>query len=150
MSCSTRAYPVIAKMHKKEYNRCRGDKMSTGTYETTDEQWERVKDLLPPERTGKPGRPCETSNRDVLNGALWIAHTGSQWKELPLKYGRRSTVHERFKSWKDKGILEAIFAELSKDSDMQDLSFDSTSCKVHQHAGGAKRGQKNPVQQPKK
>jgi len=34
--------------------------------------------------------------------------------------------------------LVAIFEELSKDCDMQDLPFDSTSCKVHQSAAGAK------------
>ena len=52
--------------------------MSTKTYEIKDEQWERIKDMLPKERTGKPGRPCGTSNRDVLNGALWLNHTGAQ------------------------------------------------------------------------
>jgi transposase len=120
-----------------------GDIMSTTTYDISDEQWERIKDKFPPERTGKPGRPCDTSNRSVLNGGLWIGHTGSQWKELPECYGKKSTVHERFKSWKDEGILETIFAELAKDCDMQDISFDSTSCKVHQHAAGAKRGARN-------
>lgn len=119
--------------------------MSTISYEINEEQWERIKDMLPKEKTGKPGRPCKTTNRDVLNGALWIGHTGAQWKELPPRYGKRSTVHGRFKAWKDSGFLEAIFAELSKGCDMQDLSFDSTSCKVHQHAAGAKRGRKKPV-----
>jgi len=116
--------------------------MSNGKYEISNEQWERIKDMLPPERTGKPGRPCKTTNRDVWNGALWINRTGSQWSELPAKYGARSTVHGRFKGWEDAGILEAIFVELSKDCDMQDVALDSTSSKVHQHAGGAKRGRK--------
>jgi transposase len=119
--------------------------MSTNTYEIKDAEWERIKNMLPPERTGKPGRPCETTNRNVLNGVLWIGHTGCQWKELPPEYGKKSTVHERFKAWKDSGVLEAIFAELSKDSDNQDMSFDSTACKVHQHAAGAKRGLKNLI-----
>jgi transposase len=119
--------------------------MSTSAYEIKDDQWERLKDLLPKERTGKPGRPCKTTNRDVLNGVLWIGHTGAQWKELPPQYGKRSTVHGRFKAWKDSGLLEEIFAVLSKECDMQDLSFDSTSCKVHQHAAGAKRGRKKSV-----
>jgi transposase len=114
--------------------------MSSNTYEISDSQWERIKDMLPLERTGKAGRPCGTSNRDVLNGALWIGHTGAQWKELPECYGKKSTVHERLKLWKDRGIIEKIFTELSSDCDMQDLSFDSTSCKVHQHATGVKRG----------
>ena len=86
-----------------------------------------------------------TTNRNVLNGTLWIDRTGSQWSEVPERYGKKSTVHGRFKEWKESGILELIFAELSKESDSQDLSFDSTSCKVHQHAGGAKRGQKKPI-----
>ena len=119
--------------------------MATNTYEINDEQWERIKDMLPPEKTGKPGRPCATTNRSVLNGALWIGHTGCQWKELPDTYGTKSTVHERFKAWKDIGIIEAIFSELSQDCDMQDLSFDSTSCKVHQHAAGVKRGLENLI-----
>jgi transposase len=119
--------------------------MGTKRYEISESQWKRIKDMLPLERTGKAGRPCKTTNRDVLNGALWIERTGSQWSELPERYGKKSTVHGRFKEWKDSGILEAIFAELSKESDAQDLSFDSTCCKVHQHAGGAKRGQKKPI-----
>jgi transposase len=114
--------------------------VATNTYDITDEQWERIKDMLPQERTGKPGRPCRITNRRALNGGLWIAHTGCQWKELPREYGSKSAVHARIKSWKDNGILEAIFHELSKECDMQDISFDSTSCKVHQHAAGAKRG----------
>jgi len=117
--------------------------MSTTSYDINDNQWERIKDMLPLERTGRPGRPCKTTNRNVLNGGLWIGHTGAQWAELPLRYGKKSTVHERFKAWMDSGILEAIFAELSKDCDMQDVSFDSTSSKVHQSATGAKRGPKN-------
>jgi transposase len=119
--------------------------MATTKCDITDEQWERIKEMLPLESTRKAGRPCKTYNRDVLNGALWIGHTGSQWTELPEIYGKKSTVHARFKAWKDNGILEAIFAELSKDCDMQDLSLDSTSCKVHQHAAGVKRGLMNLV-----
>lgn len=127
-----------------------GDSMATNTYEISDEKWERIHSMFPAERTGKRGRPCSTTNRQVFNGALWIDHTGAQWKELPAEYGKKSTVHGRFKQWKDSGILEKVFAELSKEPDMQDVAFDSTSCKVHQHAGGVKRGLQKPVCQPKK
>ena len=41
-------------------------------YELTKEQWERVRPLLPPEETGKRGRPRK-DNRMMLNGMLWIA-----------------------------------------------------------------------------
>ena len=51
-------------------------------YELTKEQWERIQPLLPPEKTGKRGHPCK-DNRTMLNGMLWIARSGAQWRELP-------------------------------------------------------------------
>ncbi|HCR83009.1 MAG TPA: hypothetical protein DIW07_06260 [Lachnospiraceae bacterium] len=44
------------------------------------------KTFFPPERPGKRGRPAN-SNRDMLNGMLWIARSGAQWRELPFRYG---------------------------------------------------------------
>jgi len=114
--------------------------MESNTYDIVDEEWERIKDMLPAERTGKAGRPCSTSNRNIWNGASWIGHTGSQWKELPSRYGTKSTVHERFKSWKDSGILEAIFAELSKSADRQDMPLDSTMQSASARGRGKKGG----------
>jgi len=38
-------------------------------YEMTNSEWERVKGLLPPERTGKPGKPS-SDNRTALNGIV--------------------------------------------------------------------------------
>ena len=40
--------------------------MSTNAYEINEEQWDRIKNMFPQERTGKPGRPCKTTNKDVL------------------------------------------------------------------------------------
>ena len=108
-------------------------------YEISDEKWERVKNLLPPERTGKPGRPS-SDNRTALNGMLWIDRTGAPWEDLPRRYGAKSTVYDRFKKWTTMGIFEKIFEILSSDADDQDYSMDSTSAKVHQHAAGAKKG----------
>ena len=51
-------------------------------YELTKEQWERIKELLPAEQTGKRGRP-QKINRSMLNGMVWIARSGAQWRELP-------------------------------------------------------------------
>lgn len=109
-------------------------------YELTNEEWERIKDLLPPERTGKKGRPC-MDNRKMLNGMLWIARSGAQWRELPSHYGKWSGVYTRFRKWRDDGVLEAVFRALSADSDMENLGIDSTSIKVHQSANGGKKGQ---------
>ena len=47
-------------------------------HEISDQEWERVKDLLPPENSGE-GRPSKP-NRIMLNGMLWIAKTGAPEK----------------------------------------------------------------------
>ena len=108
-------------------------------YEASDGEWERVKDFLPPERTGRPGRPSG-DNRTALNGILWVARSGAPWRDLPERYGPWSTLYDKFARWSDAGIMEKIFESLTVDADMQDLSLDSTSVKVHQHAAGAKKG----------
>ncbi|MCI9678918.1 MAG: transposase, partial [Oscillospiraceae bacterium] len=46
-------------------------------YELTKEQWERVKAVLEPERTGKRGRPRK-DDRKMLNGMVWIVRSGAQ------------------------------------------------------------------------
>ncbi len=105
-------------------------------YELTPEQWERVKDLLPQPHKGK-GRPAK-DNRIMLNGMMWIARSGAQWRELPEKYGPWQTVYSKYRKWVDEGVLENVFKALSKDADMENLSIDSTSVRVHQSANGGK------------
>ena len=109
-------------------------------HEISDRDWERIKDLLPPENTGE-GRPSK-SNRVMLNGMVWIAKTGAPWRDLPERFGPWQTVYTRFRQWSDNDTFKALFEHLSSDADMTDVSIDSTSCKVHQHACGAKKGMK--------
>jgi len=53
-------------------------------YELTDEQWERIRPLLPPPaRTGRP----RADDQKVLNGILYVLRTGCAWKEMPREYG---------------------------------------------------------------
>jgi len=108
-------------------------------YEVSDEEWERIMDIFPPERTGKPGRPSG-NNRTALNGILWIARSGAPWRDLPDRYGSWSTLYDRFARWTETGVIEKVFETLTVDADMQDLSMDSTVVRAHQHAAGAKKG----------
>ncbi|MEA4823038.1 MAG: IS5 family transposase [Clostridiaceae bacterium] len=109
-------------------------------YEITTEQWNRIKNMLPPEQTGKKGRPRK-DNRIMLNGMLRIARSGCQWRELPECYGKWRGVYTRFRKWEADGTLERIFDALNSDADMENVSIDSTSIKVHESAnGGVKRG----------
>ena len=36
----------------------------------------------------------------MLNGMLWIARSGAQWKELPEAYGPWQSVYARFAKWR--------------------------------------------------
>lgn len=105
-------------------------------HEISNKEWKRIKDMLPPERTGKKGRPAK-NNRSMLNGMLWIARTGAQWREMPECYGPWQSVYARFRKWQEMGIWEKIFHMLSSDADMENLSIDSTMIKVHQSTNGS-------------
>lgn len=112
-------------------------------HEISNNNWERLKDLLPRENTGK-GRPSK-SNRQMLNAMLWRTKTGSPWRDIPERYGPWKTVYTRFRLWSKNGVFQKIFKTLAADADTQDVSIDSTSCKVHQHAAGAKKGLQTPT-----
>jgi len=66
------------------------------------------------------------------------------------QYPARVIVHPIFVSLQvflcqfSNDVFRKLFDALKQDADMQDLSIDSTSCKVHQHAAGAKKGLKIP------
>ena len=110
-------------------------------YDLTDEQWERIQPLLPPENTGKKGRPRK-DDRTMLNGMLWMNHSGAQWRQLPECYGPWQSVYARFAKWRDDGIWETIFTALSQDADMENLSIDSTCVKVHESSNGGEKSRK--------
>ena len=82
-------------------------------YELTDDEWNRIADLLPPENTGKQGRPRK-NNRTILNGMVWIARSGAPWRDLPERYGPWETVYSRFRKWINDGILDNIFLSTRK------------------------------------
>ena len=116
-------------------------------YEISNREWERIKNKLPAERTGKRGRPAK-NNRIMLNRMLWIARTGAQWREMPECYGPWQSVYARFRKWQKDGVWEEIFHTLSSDADMENLSIDSTMAKAHQSTnGGFKKGRKNPLEE---
>lgn len=59
-----------------------------------DDQFERIEALLP----GKVSDPGCTAanNRLFVEAALWIARTGSPWRDLPAEFGPWNSVYQRF------------------------------------------------------
>jgi transposase len=112
-------------------------------HELTDEQWQRLAPLLPPEkpRTGRPNK----DHRTVLNGILWILRTGAPWRDLPERYGPWATVYSRFRRWQRAGIWARIIQALQHEAahegrvDGSLSMIDSSHIRAHQHAAGARK-----------
>ncbi len=110
----------------------------------TDKQWERLNRLLPPERSGKRGRPYR-NHREVLNGSAWVQRTGAPWEDLPEWYPPRSTCHGRLTQWQQDGTWERLLPALLAEADATGelawvlAAVDSTTVRAHQHAAGARR-----------
>jgi transposase len=106
-------------------------------FEITDEQFHRIKDLLP----GKAGDPGVTArdNRLFIDAVLWIARTGAPWPDLPERFGKFDTVYQRFNRWAKRGVWRRIMEALGGDADLEHLLLDSTIVRAHQHAAGAEK-----------
>jgi transposase len=66
-----------------------------------DSIWERIKSFLP----GKAGDCGVTAkdNRLFVEAVLWIARTGSPWRDLPEEFGFWHRVYVRYSRWGKKG-----------------------------------------------
>ena len=106
----------------------------------SDTQWQRVAPLLP----GKPGDPGRSAgdNRLFLEAVLWIARTGSPWRDLHERFGNWNSVFRRFRRWAEKGVFESLFKSLSDDPDFEYAIIYGTIVRVHQHGAGARGGLK--------
>ena len=108
----------------------------------TDEQWARLKDLLPGRR-GTTGRPAR-DNRLFVDAVLHVGKTGVPWRDLPGRFGNWNSVWRRFDRWSRRGVWEGVFESL-QDPDLEWLLLDSTIVRAHQHAAGAKKGGPPPA-----
>ena len=73
----------------------------------TDEQIDWLLERIPdPPKNPMGGRPAE-NKRKVLRGIFWILDNGAKWKDLPRRYGTKSTVHRWFQKWVRDGEFEA-------------------------------------------
>ncbi|MFG2367987.1 IS5 family transposase [Streptomyces mirabilis] len=113
-----------------------------GRGDLSDEEWARLEPHLP-RRVGRGGR--WQSHRRVINGILFRQRTGLPWRDLPPRFGKWKTVHDRHRRWSADGTWERILHAVQADADAEGrinwsmASVDSTVCRAHQHAAGARR-----------
>lgn len=101
---------------------------------------------------GQRGRPPVWSRRQLIDGIRWRVRTGAPWRDLPVRYGPWQTVYGLFRRWQREGVWAEIVAALQSRADAAGLicwqvNVDSTVCRAHQHAAGARHdgdAQKEP------
>ncbi|NEO64334.1 MAG: IS5 family transposase [Moorea sp. SIO4G2] len=107
-------------------------------YALRDDQWERIKDLLPgrKETVGVTAK----DNRLFVEAVLYRYRAGIPWRDLPERFGDFRVVHTRFSRWAKRGVWQQVFEALADDADNEYAMIDSTIVRAHQHSAGAKRG----------
>jgi transposase len=81
----------------------------------------------------------------VIDGILFRERTGVPWRDLPARFGKWKTVYERHRRWSANGTWDKILRAVQADADAAGridwsmASVDSTSCRAHQHAAGARK-----------
>jgi len=76
----------------------------------SNELWEVIEPLLPPEpEKPKGGRP-RVPNRAALTGILFVLRTGLPWEYLPPEMGCGSgiTCWRRLRDWQEAGVWERL------------------------------------------
>jgi transposase len=98
--------------------------------------------VLPPRTV--VGRPPVWPRRQLIDGIRWRVRTGAPWRDVPARYGPWQTVYGLFRRWQRDGSWARILTRLQAVADAAgaicwQVSVDSTVCRAHQHAAGARR-----------
>lgn len=72
----------------------------------SDAQWDLIKDLVPPAKTG--GRDRTVDIREVINTLMYQARTGCQWGFLPHDLVAKSTAWDYFVAWHKDGTWQLL------------------------------------------
>jgi len=112
--------------------------MTSRRYALREDQWERLKPLLP----GREGHVGGTAkdNRLFVEAVLYRYRSGIPWRDLPDRFGDFRVVHTRFSRWAKSGVWQRVFEVLADEADNEYAMIDSTIVRAHQHSAGAKGG----------
>ncbi len=79
-------------------------------YDLTDFEWRVIEPLLPNKPRGVP----RVDDRRVLNGIFWVLRSGAPWRDLPERYGPRTTCYNRFVRWRKAGVWDRMMDSIIK------------------------------------
>jgi transposase len=104
-------------------------------YEMTKFEWWATQPLLP----NKPCGVLRVDDRLVLNGIFWILRSGSLWRDLPERYGPRTTCYNRFPRWTKAGVWDRIMEAINDAYGGDVRIIDGTSVRVHHSTATLKK-----------
>src|ERR671922_212130 len=82
----------------------------TYTTDLTDEEWQILEPLLPPEKSG--GRPRKYPRREVMNGMQYVLRGGCAWRLMPHDLPHWQTAYQTFRAWRQDGTWVRIHDQL--------------------------------------
>src|SRR5215203_6112855 len=101
----------------------------------SDELWQIVEPLLPPEPPKPKGGRPRVDNRAALTGIVFVLKSDILWEMLPKEMGcgSGSTCWRRLKEWQEAGVWHNLLGVLvdrlgqAEEIDWERASLDSTS-----------------------
>lgn len=105
-------------------------------YDLTDFEWRVIEPLL----SNKPRGVPRVDDRRVLNGIFWVLRSGAPWRDLPERYGPRTTCYNRFVRWRRAGVWDRLMEAITKSHNGKVQMIDTSIVRVHQQGATAKRG----------
>ena len=107
-------------------------------YGLRDDQWEKIKHLLPgrEETVGVTAK----DHRLFVEAVLYRYRAGIPWRDLPARFGDFRVIHTRHMRWSRSGVWRRVFEHLAEDADNEYAMIDATLVRAHQHSAGAKGG----------
>jgi putative transposase len=80
------------------------------TTDLSDEEWQLLAPLLPPEKPG--GRPRKYPMREVLNGIQYVLRGGCAWRLMPHDLPHGQTAYQTFRAWRQGGTWLRLHDQL--------------------------------------
>ncbi len=88
----------------------------------TDEQLDWLMERIPkPKKDPRGGRPS-VDLREAMKGIYWILDNGAKWKDLPKRFGSKSTAHRWLQKWVREGVCERIMQDAGRCIDERDCN----------------------------